>query len=99
MTSLMTSLGIAALGSLAIAAAAVAMPYGCGRPLGPYGGSLAFERAHPDSGGEHGGFWGGWRGLADGCYNQDLQVRDFNWTNQYSYDHGRRGHPPIYYDP
>jgi hypothetical protein len=59
------SLGIGAI-ILAVSGSA-ALADGCGHAAGPHGGTVAFERAHPQSGGEHGGFWGGWKGLADGC--------------------------------
>jgi hypothetical protein len=36
----------------------------------------AFKRVHPSSGGEAGGFWGGWKGLADGS------VPPSEWDNR-----------------
>lgn len=67
LTSTKAVLGCAALVLSTASQAAPIPPDGCGHAQGQRGGTIAFERAHPDSGGEHGGFWGGWKGLADGC--------------------------------
>lgn len=88
---LMTMAVLLAACALALPAGeAAAAPDGCGHARGLRGGTVAFERAHPTSGGEHGGFWGGWKGLADGCIS-DPDVRG---TRAYQGDAQTRGRPP-----
>jgi hypothetical protein len=71
-------LGLAALAISTTSQAAPIPPDGCGHARGQRGGTIAFERAHPNSGGEHSGFWGGWKGLADGC-----ATSAFGWDRRY----------------